>query len=235
MRKTALLFTLLLSSLSFGQKKWFTTYQDSIKLVSDANLITQNFTKDIKKIDSNFKFEVKTILNTTPYLIFFYKDTANIPLWEQVIPEQKQFFYQLSGSESEGKNVFGLFFNGFYLPHELGHAFEFALYGQIAGSYESEYFANTVAILWWKKHKRQEDLKKCYEAAKLMWEQLPNPVPEGSTIEEYFSKNYEQASQDPFVYGYMQFKQFVDIYETKNLPDFDTFIKNEFQKKAIKH
>lgn len=235
MRKTALLFALLLSSILFGQEKWFTTYQDSITLVSDANLITKKFTNDLQKIDSNFKFEVKTILNTTPYLIFFYKDTANIPLWEQVIPDQKQFFYQLAGSESEGKKVFGLFFNGFYLPHELGHAFELALYGEIPGSYESEYFANTIAILWWKKQNRNEELKKCYEAAKKMWSQLPNPIPEGSTAEEYFSKNYEQASQDPFVYGYLQFKQFIDIYETKNLPDFETFIKNEFEKKSNKH
>ncbi len=225
MRNTTLLFALLFSFLMFGQKKWFTTYQDSIALVSDANEITNLFTKDLKKSAPQLQFEVKTILNTTPYLIFFYKDAANIPLWEQVIPDQKQFFYQLAGSESEGKKMFGLFFNGFYLPHELGHAFEFALYGEIPGSYSSEYFANTVAILWWKKQNRHADLKSCYVAAKKMWSQLPNPVPEGQTIEAYFSENYEKATQNPFVYGYLQFKQFIDIYETKNLPDFDSFIR----------
>jgi hypothetical protein len=234
MKKTALLFALLLSSILFGQEKWFTTYQDSIALVSDANEVTNLFTKDLKKLAPQLQFEIKTILNTTPYLIFFYKDAANIPLWEQVIPEQKQFFYQLAGSELEGKKMFGLFFNGFYLPHELGHAFEYKLYGEIKGSYESEYFANTVAILWWKKQKRHADLKSCYEAAKKMWSQLPNPVPEGQTIEAYFSENYEKATQDPFVYGYLQFKQFIDIYETKNLLDFDAFIKNEFEKKSKK-
>lgn len=32
----------------------------------------------------------------------------------------------------------------------------------------------------------------------------------------------------PYVYGYMQFKQFIEIYEDKNLPDFDTFIKTTY-------
>jgi len=231
MKKTTLLIILLSTTISFGQKKWFSTYQDSVALVKDATKITETFAKDLKIIDPTFKFEIKTILNTTPYLIFFYKDAANIPLWEQVIPEQKQFFYQLAGSESEGKKVFGLFFNGFYLPHELGHAFEFVLRGNIVNSYESEYLANTVGFLWWKKQHRERELKQCYEYAKKMWAQLPNPVPEGSTVQEYFAKNYEKASQDPYVYGYMQFKQYIDIYENKDLPDFDTFIKNELHKK----
>lgn len=231
MKKTTLILFLAITSISFGQKKWFSTYQDSIALVKDANAITQKFTSDLKKIDPTIKFDIKTILNTTPYLIFFYKDAANIPLWEQVIPEQKQFFYQLAGNEPEGKKIFGLFFNGFYLPHELGHAFDYILHGEVKNSYESEYLANTIGLLWWKKQHRDTELKLCYEYAKKTWTQLPNPVPEGSTVEKYFAENYEQATQDPFVYGYLQFKQFIDLYESKNLPDFDAFIKNELNKK----
>lgn len=230
MKKTFLLF-LFITQFSFSQKQWFTTYSDSIALVKDANNITASFTKDIKKISPKLKFDIKTVLNTTPYLIFFYKDAANIPLWEQVIPEQKQFFYELGGSEAEGKRIFGLFFNGFYLPHELGHALEFMLYGQIEGSYQSEYLANTIAILWWKKHHRNAELQLCYEAAKKMFAQLPNPVPEGSTIEEFFGKNYEEASQNPYVYGYLQFRQFIEIYERKDLPDFDAFIQDLIKNK----
>lgn len=225
MKKIIVLSLLLSIQIATAQKKWFTTYSDSIALVKDANAITKSFTKDIKKCNKNVAYNIKTVLHTTPYLIYFYKDAANIPLWEQVIPEQKHFFYEIAGSEAEGKKFFGLFFNGFYLPHELGHAYEYVVKGETIGSYKGEYFANTVAILWWKKHHREKELKECYEAAKKMWAKLPNPVPEGSTIEEYFSKNYEEASANPYVYGYMQFKQFIEIYEDKNLPDFDTFIK----------
>jgi hypothetical protein len=58
-----------------------------------------------------------------------------------------------------------------------------------------------------------------------MWAKLPNPIPKDTTIEVYFNKNYDEASANPYVYGYMQFKQFIEIYEKKQLPDFDTFIK----------
>jgi hypothetical protein len=231
MKKIFILSFVLSIQFGMAQKNWFKTYSDSIALVKDAQMITQSFTKDIKKVNKNLKYDIKTVLNTTPYLIFFYKDAANIPLWEQVIPEQKQFFYQLAGSETEGKKIFGLFFNGFYLSHELGHAFEYILHGEIKNSYESEYQANIIGLLWWKKQHRDTELKQCYEYAKKMWAQLPNPVPEGSTVEEYFAQNYEQATKDPFIYGYLQFKQFIDIYENKNLPDFDTFIKEELKKK----
>ncbi len=227
MKKSILLsfVCLLLTFSASAQRNWFTTYTDSVALVKDANQVSSQFIKDIKKVCPNLKFEVKTILHTTPYLIYFERDTANLPLWVQVIEQQKGFFYEVAGNESEGKKAFGLFFNGFYLPHELGHAFEYFTKGRIEGSYQSEYFANTIAMLWWKKQKRGKELKECYDYAKKMWAKLPNPVPEGMTIEDYFGKNYEQATQDPYVYGYMQFKQFILIYEDQSLPDFDTFIK----------
>ncbi|MCI4443529.1 MAG: hypothetical protein JHC39_08500 [Lentimicrobium sp.] len=148
MKNCFLLTFLVCFQIGTAQEKWFTTYTDTISLVNDAQLITKSFSKNIIKINKNIKYDIKTVLHTTPYLIYFYKDAANIPFWDQVIPEQKQFFYEIAGSEEEGKKIFGLFFNGFYLPHELGHAFEFALKGETAGSYQGEYFANTVAILW---------------------------------------------------------------------------------------
>jgi len=49
----------------------------------------------------------------------------------------------------KAKNI-RIIFNGFYLPHELGHAFEYILHGDIKNSYESEYQANTIGFLWWK-------------------------------------------------------------------------------------
>lgn len=232
MKKTIVLSFVFLITIynADAQKKWFTTYTDSIALVKDGNEVSAQFIKDIKKINPKMAFDVKTVLHTTPYLIYFYKDAANLPLWAQVIPEQKSFFYEVAGSEAEGKLAFGLFFNGFYLPHELGHAFEYFTKGDIKNSYQSEYFANTVAMLWWKKQNRNKELKECYDYAKKMWAKLPNPVPEGTTIEEYFEKNYEQASQNPYVYGYMQFRQFILIYEDKTLPDFDTFIQQNSKK-----
>ena len=58
-----------------------------------------------------------------------------------------------------------------------------------------------------------------------MWSKLPKPFANDISADEYFTKNYEAASQNPYVYGYMQFKQFIDIYEDKTLVDFDTYVK----------
>ena len=229
MKKIASLFILcFVFTAGIAQKNWFTLYNDSAALVTDAKAITAAFSKDIKKIKPSIDFNVRAILNTTPYLIYYYGEgndrTANLPKWDQVIEPQKQFFYEVAGNEAEGKKLFGLFFNGFYLPHELAHAVEHYTKGDLKGSYKEEYFANIVAMLWWKKQGRSAELKTCYEMAKKVWAKLPNPIPAGITMEEYFTNNYEQATKDPYVYGYMQFKQFIMVYEDKSLKDFDSFM-----------
>ncbi|MGL2993827.1 hypothetical protein [Flavobacterium sp. TSSA_36] len=230
MKKQILIIALLFcSSISIAQKEWFSTFSDSTALVKQANLISDTFIKDITKISPKTILVLKTRLNTTPYLIYYdgegKEKTANLPLWSQVIPQQKAFFYEVSGGEVAGKEVFGLFFNGFYLPHELGHALQHEVEGNVLGSYESEYLANCIAMLWWKKQGKQKELEKCYRYAKKMWAKLPNPIPEGTSIQSYFSENYQQASQNPYIYGYMQFLQFITIYEDASLPKFDTYIK----------
>jgi hypothetical protein len=132
----------------------------------------------------------------------------------------------MAGSGEKGQELFGLFFNGFYLPHELGHALQKELTQyKAANSYESEYLANIISMLWWQKQGKHKELKNCYELAKKIMMQLKNPVPSGETAEQYFTEHYEEAGKNPFVYGYMQFGQFIKIYEDKNLPDFDTKIK----------
>jgi len=230
--RNSILLLVFTASFHFAsaQNQWFKLYEDSASLVNDGKAITASFTKDIQKIKPTLSFNINTRLNTTPYLIFYWGEngerTANLPKWDQVIEPQKQFFYQVAGSEAAGKDMFRLFFNGFYLPHELGHALEHITKGNLKGSYQEEYFANTVGMLWWKKQGKLKELKECYEFAKKVWAKLPNPIPSGSTIEEFFTANYQKASEDPFVYGYMQFKQFIQVYEDKSLPDFDTFIRS---------
>ncbi len=226
-------FSLLLASpIISGQNQWFTTYTDSVALVKESNRLSDLFKADIKRLRPELDFKTRVILNTTPYLIYFdLNDSVNLPLWSQVIPPLKGFTAQVAGSEAEGERMFGLFFNGFYLPHELGHALQdYVDKKNAAVSFKNEYLANEIAMLWWRKQGKDKELKVCYELAKAMFAKLPNPVPEGQTAEEYFTKNYQQATQDPFVYGYMQFAQFIKVYEDQSLPDFDSYISNYFKK-----
>lgn len=221
-----LVFTTSITTLS-AQEKWFHLYTDSVALMKDANEISNRFVADVKKIRPDISFSPKIVLNTTPSLIYFNDadNSVNLPLWEQVIIPIREFMYTMAGDEAGGQRMFGLFFNGFYLPHELGHGLAHATGKAVPGSYADEYTANIIAMLWSRKHGRQAELEQCYQLTRKMYAMLPNPAPAGQTVEQYFTENYAQATQDPSVYGYMQFGQFIKIYEDKSLPDFDTFIR----------
>lgn len=239
--KILLLAFCLMANYGSAQKRWFKLYTDTAAEIGDAKAITAKFVSDVRKISPSTIMQVNTILKTSPYLIYYSDDSArtvNLPIWAEVIEPQKQFFYKVAGSEENGRQVFGLFFNGFYLPHELGHALAHTLQKEtenwFKSLYEGEVFANKIGILWWRKQGRQKELAQCYAYAKKMFARLPNPVPAGQSVSAYFGKNYEQASRDPFVYGYMQFSQFINIYEDRTLPGFDVFVKQTIQQHSKK-
>jgi hypothetical protein len=222
--------TIVLFFISLGanaQKTFFRVYQDSATLVQDANHIIAAFSTDLNSISPIFTSQPQAILNTKPFLIFYSpkSNQVNLPIWSQVIPKQKEFFYKLGGNEKKGKEIFGLFFNGFYLPHELGHALQNVTNRKESNLYQNEYFANTVAILYWKKKNRSKELRKCHKYAKQMVRQLPNPAPESQDPIKYFNEHYQELGADPYKYGYYQFAQFVEIYENKTLKTFDEFIR----------
>lgn len=229
-----ILMLVCLCELSFAQtNKWFSVYNDSTTLVTDANHLIQQIGTRIHKINSNSDVGKNVaIKNTKPSLIFinYNNKTVNLPFWQEVIAPQKKFFTEVAGGENEGKEVFGLFFNGFYLAHELGHSFFANADKKFDNSYDSEYEANLFAILYWKTAGEGSNLKRCYEYAQKMLKTLKNPVPENENYKKYITENYGKLASNPYKYGYIQFSQFVEIYENKNLTSFDTYVKS-FQKK----
>lgn len=224
MKKTlALLALIFICNISFAQNKWFSLYADSSALVKDADEITRQFISDLERV---VQLDIKVEKHTTPYLIYNDKNIIHLPFWNEVIQPQKQFFAEVAGGEKEGKEVFGLFFNGFYLAHEAGHILAAATGKKYDNAYSSEYDANALSILFWKKNGQQKNLEKCYQYAKQMLKTLKNPVPEGEDYESYITTHYNELASDPYKYGYIQFSQLAEIYENKTLPDFDTFVKN---------
>ena len=210
-----------------AQNKWFSTYSDQKALVADASKIVKQMKTKIHNANKDIKLTNNVVVkNTTPYLIYIYNDSINLPFWEEVIEPQKNFFTEVSGGEIEGKKVFGLFFNGFYVVHEMGHSIAMSTGKNFDNAFDSEYDANVFAILYWRTTNNKAKLEECYFYAKKILSKLQNPVPENENFKEYLTKHYEELSSDPYKYGYIQFSQFVEIYENKELPDFDTFIKN---------
>jgi len=227
MKNLILIFLVLFSLQSNAQNRWFTTYSDSVALKTDAVKIVNQFKQKVKSANPTIKLDDwKVVKNTSPYLIYIENKTVNLPLWQEVIPQQKDFFAEVAEGKEQGREVFGLFFNGFYLVHELGHGLGESVGKKFENAYDLEYEANTIAILYWRSTGEKKNLKKCYTYAKKMLKHLKNPVPANENFKEYMSKHYQELSSDPYKYGYIQFSQFVEIYENKNLPDFVTFIKN---------
>lgn len=221
-----LLLSLFITVQVNAQNKWFSTYDDSTALVIDANKIIGKMTDEVLKANPAVKLlQNKAVKNTTPYLIYIDSVKVNLPFWTEVIPPQKKFFTEIAGGEKEGKEIFGLFFNGFYLVHELGHSFASSAGKKFDNVYDSEYNANMIAILYWRAAGEKDNLKKCYTYIKKILQTLKNPVPENEDYKKYITKHYYELASDPYKYGYIQFSQFVEIYENKALPDFSTFIK----------
>lgn len=207
-----------------AQTNWFKPYDDSSALVNDANEIIHQFQARVKKGGIEMIHNV-AVKNTKPYLIFIRNTKVNLPFWVEVIPQQKSFFYEVAGGEKQGIEVFGLFFNGFYLTHELSHSLAEHIGIPFSNAYDSEFEANKMAILYWRAVGESQNLKKCYVYAKKMLETLKNPVPASEDYKKYITDNYQKLASDPYKYGYIQFSQFVEIYEDESLPDFDSFIK----------
>jgi hypothetical protein len=231
MKKQLLALCLLIASLTNAQNKLFSTYTDAKILAQDANAIVTDFIKEATGANKNIDISATAILNTSPYLVYWDDSlkTVNLPLWTEVIAPQQQFFIALNDSnEKKGIEMFGLFFNGFYIAHELGHGIEWQQMkiGNkfCKGLYESEYFANTLAIIYWKQKGKEKELAACYAYAKKFVAQLPNPVPANEDPIVFFNTHYDELSVDPFKYGYYQFKQFVEIYEQQQLPSFSNYL-----------
>ena len=224
-----LLFLLLTNIGLSAQQKLFHTYTASVKLVKDVNELATTFFTKVKLADASMTKVPQAILNTQPYLVFYTSEnnSVNLPLWFQLNADLQLFFSQLSGgNKSEGKKIFGLFFNGFYIARELGHAVQFAKEKNNTNKYQGELFANTLAILFWRESANKKELEKCYNYVNSMLKILPDPVPAGENEEDYFNKNYQKLAHEPGKYGYIQFSQFKRIYEDKSLPGFIVYLKN---------
>ena len=229
MKKIMLSLLLLAAISSTAQQKLFQLYKDSASLVEDADKIASTFFSKVKLADASIGLAPTAVINAQPFLIYYSgeSNTINLPLWSEATPPVKSFFYKMAGGdESEGKKIFGLFFNGFYIGNELGHAMQFAKEKGMNNKYRGEIFANTLAILFWRESGYKKQLEKCYSYVNNMLKILPDPVPAGEYQEEYFDKNYDKIVRDPVQYGFFQFSQFKKIYEDKSLTSFSAFLQN---------
>ena len=218
---------MLTYTITYAQNQWFEIYTDTLSLNKASEKLTQDFEKQVSKIDSKITLNnPKSVFNAIGPFYNPENNTINLPIWN-LSPEMFQdFCITVMGNKNEGKELFGLFFNGFYVPHELGHALQFAADRRFDNEYDNEYNANIIAILYWKNRDKSAQLDKCYQYAIKALEKIPNPIPEGENEKLYFTNHYQDFGADPAKYAYIQFTQYIKAFkETENM-NFTTYLES---------
>ena len=228
----SLIVLILIYNTSFAQNQWFETYEDTISLNKASEKLTMDFEKKISKIDNSISLNnPKTRFNGMGPFFNPANNTLNLPIWDLAPEMFRAFCNTVMENEKDGKELFGLFFNGFYVPHELGHALQHAADKNFDNKYNTEYSANIIAMLYWKSKGKTTQLKKCYQYATKALRNIPNPVPEGENEEIYFTNHYQELAKDPMKYSYFQFRQYIIAYNESEKLNFDTYIKSYLNSK----
>lgn len=126
---------------------------------------------------------------------------CNLPIWDLAPEMFRAFCITVMENEKDGKELFGLFFNGLYVPQDLGLALHFVADKNFDNKYNNEYTANIIAILYWKSKVMAASLKECYQYATRALENMPNPFPKGENEEVYFTNHYQELAKEPMKYA----------------------------------
>lgn len=224
----------LYMSITSAQNTYFTIYTDSLQLKKDNNTLIEDFEKRVQQINPKISFrgmETK-ILSGAPVGSYLAKpNKIFLPYWPTMPEMFKNFGEGLTGSKQGGDQLAGLFYYGYFLPHEIAHGLQFNAQKRHDNEYDNEYEANVLALLYWRKIGKTTELEACYKMAKAILKKMTNPIPEKEDTKEYFTAHYDEFVQDPNKYGYIMFHQIVTAFEDKSLPDFDKYIAKILQRK----
>lgn len=146
-----------------------------------------------------------------PYLIFYDSQNNRVvtSLYKDLPPDIIQFFTELSLQTGMGAEEFyETFFHSFFFIHEFGHWAQFQMDGTFnTNRYVSEMEANEITVFYLQSFEEgREFLDHISPKVDSLVAFLDNPAPEGVSEEQYFNNNYAELGQNPYAYGYYQFK-----------------------------
>lgn len=216
-----------------AQNNYFEIYTDSAALKDQNDAMIRDIETRIKLIQPSFSFKGLTTEIPNRFMPGQYRHKTNKIYhltWQIGGPPMEKFLIEVGGSSDSGKVLAAMFFYGFFLPHEIGHALQYHTDNVPKNDFDGEYQASEVAVSYWRSKGKEKELQQCYEMAKKVLTKLKNPIPENVDAKKYMTEHYDELLRDPYKYGYIQFSQIVDILEDKSLPDFDTYIKKYLTK-----
>lgn len=221
-----------------AQNKYFEIYTDSAALKNQNDEMILDIETRIKLVQPSFSFKELTTEIPNRFMPGQYRSKPNKiyhNTWQIGGPPMEAFLNEVSGSTANGKVLAGIFFYGFFLPHEIGHAFQYHTNSTPTNDFDAEYQASELAVSYWRSKGKQKELEQCYEMAKNVLKKLKNPIPENVDEKKYLTEHYNELLQDPYKYGYIQFSQIVKILEDQSLPNFEAYVKKHVQPKLEKN
>lgn len=216
-----------------AQNNYFEIYTDSAILKNQNDELIRDIEAKVKLVETSFSFKGLTTEIPKIFMPGQYRSKTNKIYqltWQIGGPPMESFLTEMGGSPDKGKSLAALFFYGFFLPHEVGHALQYNTNKVPGNAYDAEYEANELAVLYWRSKGKDKELQQCNEMAKKILTKLKNPIPENVDAKKYITEHYDELLKDPYKYAFVQFSQIVKILDDRSLPDFDAYIKKYFAK-----
>jgi hypothetical protein len=204
-------------------------YTDTHQLQSGAQAIVDAFATEVERVRGSRLSTPPTVeVRNTPMLIFFSgkSNMIVVPWWQTLPAEMRAVFRQFAGgTDTDAKQFFDAFFNGFLIAHEASHWFQNKANRGEPTLYENEHQANRIAVAFWRTQPGGEQfLARLEKLATRAAEALPDPTPPGEDPVAYFGANYQSLGEDPHKYGYYQFRFMAEALRGRSRLDFARMI-----------
>lgn len=149
------LFIFLASTTIQAENQWFQIYSDSRLLKKDMTLLIDDFEDEVKKINPDFSFYGMQAMPVEGIPAGYYHPNNNkiyLPTSAEMPKTINNFGIKVTGSQEGADRLAGLFYYGFFMPHEIVHGLQWNAKGKFkACLYQNEYEANRLALLYCRK------------------------------------------------------------------------------------
>lgn len=111
-----------------AQNRYFEIYTDSAALKNQNDDIIRDIEERVKLVESSFSFKGLTTEIPKTFMPGQFRSRTNKIYqltWQIGGPPMESFLTEAGGNTEKGKSLAALFFYGFFLPHEVGHALQF--------------------------------------------------------------------------------------------------------------
>lgn len=184
--------------------------------------LQKDFIETIKADGFQPSLAPPTIVLDNPPSYGEYEDEKNvlhIAVWSALSPEQQARFTRLAGLLGSGKTGEEVFDDGVHrwvFVHELGHWWQACQRNTGENHYSVEYGANRIAAAYWRV-KDPVFMERTEKKMTTVIATMPQPVPTGQSLENYFNENYEKLGPTP-AYIWFQYSMVLKVQSENPLP-----------------